>query len=141
MSTLGIDYGASKIGLAKSDEQNKMALPFEVLKNESKGQVLGRIKQICEEYDVTDIVIGVPISFSKGGNGEIRDVDKANKQMQEVLGFVDWLKSEMPLPVHTEDERLSTKMANSMNRGMIKNGSDDDVAAMLILQTYLDKLK
>lgn len=137
MAILGIDYGASKIGLAKSDSENNMAFPIDILKNTSQKDVLNSIQKICKENDVNKVVVGIPVSLS----GEIREIDLENKQMQEILDFVETLKEFLDLPVETEDERLSTKMANSMNKGMIKNGADDDIAAMLILQTYLDKLK
>lgn len=141
MAILGIDYGSSKIGLAKSDEENRLALPLEVLKNTSRDDVLRRIKELIQDYNITQIVIGVPVSMSGSTEELLRNTDWQNEQMQEVLEFIQWLKKSVDLPVMMEDERLSTKMANSLNKPMIKNSSDDDVAAMLILQNYLDKLK
>jgi len=139
---LGIDYGAKKIGLAKSDENESMALPFDIIPNKSKQEVKQKLLEVCEQNDISKIVVGVPVSFSKGKSQElIRDVDLENEQMKEVLSFIDWLKGVVELPIEMEDERLTTKMANNMNKGMIKNGSDDDVAAMLILQNYLDRQK
>ena len=141
MAILGIDYGSSKIGLAKSDEGSSFALPLEILKNTSPSEVLKRLKEICQEFNIKKIVVGVPVSLSGNKDSILRHVDLQNKQMREVLTFIDWLKENIDLPIVMEDERLSTKMANSLNKPLIKNGSDDDVAAMLILQSYLDKLK
>ncbi len=141
MAILGIDYGSKKIGLARSDDQNKMALPLEILLNTSKSEVLVRLEQIFREHQIKTIVVGVPVSFQNGGKKTFwRQVDLQNQQMKEVLGFIHWLKDHIKLPVEIEDERLSTKLANSLRRGLVKKGPDDAVAAMLILQTYLDKL-
>ena len=141
MSILGIDYGAKKIGLAISDEQNKMALPLQVLFSQSREEVKKQLLEIYEARQVEKIVVGIPVSMKSQGNETLlRDVDWQNKQMQEVLDFVDWLKTNFNLPIKMEDERLSTKMANGLLKDLVKKGPDDAVAAMLILQSYLDKL-
>lgn len=142
MSILGIDYGAKKIGLARSDEANKFALPLDILINVGKKDILEKLKEIIKTHDVSEIVVGVPISLKAEKRETFwRQKDLQNKQMKEVLEFVSWLKKNVDLPIEIEDERLSTKMANGMMKEMVKKGPDDAVAAMLILQTYLDKLK
>lgn len=141
MAILAIDYGAKKIGLAKSDESETLALPLTIIYNKGKQSLLEELQEVCDQHNIGKIIVGVPLSFSKKeNNGEIRQQDLDNKQMQEVLAFIGWLKDNMHLPIETEDERLSTKMANVLGRGM-KNKDDDDVAAMLILQNYLDRKK
>ena len=141
MAILAIDYGAKKIGLAKSDEKQKLALPLEVLSNSSREGVLVRLREVCQEHSIDRIVVGVPVSMQSGRKRTFwRQIDLQNKQMKEVLGFVSWLKDNIKLPVEIEDERLSTKMANGLRRDLVKKGPDDAVAAMLILQTYLDRL-
>lgn len=140
MAILGIDYGAKKIGLARSDEQLKMALPLEILSNTGQADVLFRLKEVCQQHNISEIVIGVPISFANGKTETFwHQKDLQNQQMKEVLDFVNWVKESIGLPVEIEDERLSTKMANGMMKDLVKKGPDDAVAAMLILQTYLDK--
>ena len=144
MSILAIDYGAKKIGLAKSDESHSLALPLDVIIDASHSVLLEKLKSICQDYDITQIVVGVPVSFSKGKSdtaGLLRETDLANKQMREVLEFIQWLKANIDLPIVMEDERLSSKMAGEMMKGEMKGQPDDAVAAMLILQSYLDKSK
>ncbi len=100
MAILGIDYGSKKIGLARSDDQNKMALPLEILLNTSKSEVLVRLEQIFREHQIKTIVVGVPVSFQNGGKKTFwRQVDLQNQQMKEVLWLVmikrawgKWLK-------------------------------------------------
>ena len=139
MAVLGIDYGAKKIGLAKSDELGHLALPLTVLIGKSKAEVLKFINESIKEHSISTIVVGVPISLSSGADTLLRPVDYANKQMQEVLGFIDWLKKNVSVPVAMEDERLSTKLARGLRKDLVKQGPDDAVAAMLVLQSYLDK--
>ena len=140
MAILGIDYGAKKIGLAKSDEENRLALPLDILFDKTKEEILEKLKQIFSEHNIEKIVVGVPVSMQNGGNKTFwRQKDLQNEQMKEVLGFINWLKDNIDLPVEIEDERLSTKMANGLRKDLVKKGQDDAVAAMLILQTYLDK--
>ncbi|OGY45563.1 MAG: hypothetical protein A2731_01480 [Candidatus Buchananbacteria bacterium RIFCSPHIGHO2_01_FULL_39_8] len=140
MSILGIDYGSKKIGIAKSDDKNSLALPLEILSNTSKADVLAKLKLICQQEQVERIIVGVPISLQPDKRETFwRQKDLQNDQMREVLNFVGWLKNNLDLPIEVEDERLSTKMANGLRKDLVKKGPDDAVAAMLILQTYLDK--
>ena len=142
MSILGIDYGAKKIGIAKSDQAERMALPLEILVNTNKSEVLARLKTICQQVDINKIEIGVPIRLHPVKRPTFfRWKDLQNRQMREVLNFVDWLKNNFTIPIEVEDERLSTKLANGLRRDLVKKGPDDAVAAMLILQAYLDRNK
>jgi putative Holliday junction resolvase len=141
MPILGIDYGAKKIGLAKSDEQNKFALPLEIIKSGDRETALKRLREVCRQEEIEKIVVGVPIALQAEKRENLfRLKDLQNKQMREVLAFVDWLKANLELPIEVEDERLSSKLANVLGRQQIKKGDDDAVAAMLILQTYLDRI-
>jgi len=137
---LGIDYGLKKVGLAISDSSGELALPLTIIINQGKEKLLAELKAICREHQVEKIVVGLPLSFAGNKeNGLLRQKDLANKQLQTILLFVDWLKDNIDLPLEVEDERLSTKLANHLSKDLIKKGPDDAVAAMLILQSYLDK--
>ncbi len=141
MSILGIDYGSKKIGLAISDEQNKMALPLLVLFDRSREEIKKQLEEIGQNRQVEKIVVGVPLSFQNSkANTFWRQKDLQNAQMKEVLGFIQWLKDNVDLPIEVEDERLSTKLANGLRKDLVKKGPDDAVAAMLILQAYLDRI-
>ncbi len=140
MSILGIDYGAKKIGLAKSDDQNKFALPLEIIKSDDRRVIITRLKEIIDSGSIDKIVVGVPIALAAKKPEELfRLKDLQNKQMQEVLAFVEWLRSKIDLPLDVEDERLSSRQALGLIKGSGTKGDDDAVAAMLILQSYLDK--
>jgi len=140
MSILGIDYGGKKIGLAISGQDSRLALPLVILKNTGRTEILTELKSICLENQVELIVVGVPISLqAEKRETFLRQKDLQNDQMREVLDFVSWLKNNIGVPVEIEDERLSTKLANSLGKDLVKKGPDDAVAAMLILQAYLDQ--
>ncbi|MBT3690558.1 Holliday junction resolvase RuvX [bacterium] len=115
---LGIDYGESKVGLAISDSDTKLAVPLEIIKNE---ELEDKIKYFIDKELVEKIVIGLPISLD-GTDTE---------QTKVVREYISYLKENFKVEIIPQDERLSTKEAS-------RTGHDDDVAAMYILQTYLD---
>ena len=117
---LGIDYGTSKVGLALGDTKLKLATPFKVVKPEELVLV---IEKLAEREDLEFVVMGLPL----GMNG--RETD----QTKEVREFAEKLKKEISVDLAFEDERLSTAQAKRENK-------DDAVAAMYILQSYLDRI-
>jgi putative Holliday junction resolvase len=124
---LGVDYGKARTGLALSDPMGVICRPLVVLTGREEGKVIEAILAAALEHEAKGIVVGVPRPLSGG----------TNEQMQEVLSFVDRLRSEAPVPVDTWDERFTTCLAEKGNRG---NSPRDAVAACYMLQNYLDKL-
>lgn len=124
---LGIDYGRKKIGLAISDEGEKIALPFSVIKSKNP---IPEIVSICKNHNIKNIILGLP----KTMRGEI------GQQAEEVKKFAQSLKKAINnINVILEDERLTSKMAKQF---LIKEKKDDDVAAaQILLQDYLDREK
>ncbi|MBI5221751.1 MAG: Holliday junction resolvase RuvX [Candidatus Magasanikbacteria bacterium] len=140
MPILGIDYGAKKIGLAISGSNDKVALPLKTLLSNNQSEVFEQLRLICQDNAVKKIIIGVPLSLSNGQKAFLRRQDLQNKQMQEVLNFVKVLRKNLSLPIELEDERLSTKLALRASKEFVKENGDDAIAAMLILQNYLDRV-
>lgn len=130
MNLLGIDYGKKRIGLAIGDSETNIALPFGILKNQGEDFVIQEIKKICRSKGVEKVIIGVPITLS-GAVG---------LQAKEVLKFVNFLKNNLSVAVETEDERFTSAMVDKL---MAESGvkERDAVAAMIILQSYLDRKK
>jgi putative pre-16S rRNA nuclease len=127
MKYLGIDYGEKKIGLAIAESEMKIATPFKVIENTSK--LMANISQIIQGEDIDQIIVGLP----KGLQGN------ESQQYQSVIKFIDKLKNKIDLEILTQDEKLTTSFANKLLQGLPKKKADDDVAAMLILQSYLDE--
>lgn len=126
---LGIDYGASKIGLALADLETKIATPFKILIKEKNPIV--KIKEICEQENINKIIIGLPVG--------LKGVD--SKQYKNVVSFINKLKQEISLDIVEQDEKLTSIYAQKLMRETKVRKLDDDVAAMIILQSYLDKNK
>lgn len=127
MKYLGLDYGASKIGAAIGDSETRIASPFGVLKNDK--DILANIGKIIKDEDVAVIVVGVPKGLQ----------NLKSEQYEEAVEFVNKLKDEFKIDIVVQDEKLTTSQAQTLLKGT-KKGADDDVAAMLILQGFLDSL-
>lgn len=134
---LGLDVGTKTVGVAVSDPFGWTAQGLEIIPiNEQKEELgLNRLHAIIKEYEVKKVVIGLPINMD-GTLGERAEASKYyGQQVTEQFG----------LPVIYEDERLTTVQANRM---MIEEGDVsrrkrkkviDKIAAMMILQNYLDR--
>lgn len=137
MRIMGLDYGSKTVGVAVSDELLLTAQSVETIvrKQENKPrQTLARIKELCESYDVNEIVLGFP----KNMNNTIGD--RAEKSLE----FAEMLKKRTGLPVVMWDERLTTVEANRtlMESGVRREHRKeyiDRIAAVFILQGYLDR--
>lgn len=134
MALLGIDYGTKKIGLAKSVQS--LAVPFMILENKGDDFVIEKIQHICKEEGIVQVVVGIPLSIKneQGGKAESQSV-----HTNKVLQFMKRLQDKLTIDVVGEDERMSTKMAKTLNKGISRDKHDDDISAMLILQAYLDR--
>jgi len=129
---LGIDFGRARIGLAISDELRFLAHPLETI-SANKDSVK-RIAEIVRERKIDKVVIGIPKQLS----GEI------GMAANEALEFAAKLRAQLPCPIETWDERLTTVAANRALSDAGKKTRQtrnivDQVAAQMILQGYLDR--
>ncbi len=125
MRYLGIDYGEKRIGLAISDEEEKMAFPHAVLQN--GGSTISDIMELCGVNKIKTVVLGE----SRNYKGE------ENSIMQKAHEFADDLEAN-GLKVIFEAEVLTTMQAERIQ------GKKDDIdasAAAIILQSFLDRQK
>lgn len=128
---LALDFGRARIGAAISDELQLLAHPFETIP--ANKQAVSRIAEIVREKKVDHVVAGIPRQM----NGQI------GAAATEALQFVEKLRAILPCPVVTWDERLTTVAAHRVLRDAGKKTRDtrsyvDQVAAQMILQSYLD---
>ncbi|MGN7189715.1 MULTISPECIES: Holliday junction resolvase RuvX [unclassified Curtobacterium] len=127
---LGVDVGRARIGIAVCDRDGLLATPVETVRRDDKTDV-GRILAIADEYDVLEIVVGLPLSMSGDDTASTADA----------RAFADRLARHRP--VRLVDERLSTVTAQ---RGLHQAGRNtkksraviDQAAAVIILQHALD---
>lgn len=134
---IGIDLGSKRIGVAASDASGTLASPVTVIRrsgNERKDHQA--IAEIVAEYEAVAVVVGLPISLS----GELGPAARA------AADEADRLASVVGVPVHTHDERLTTKtadaalMQNKM-KAQARRRIIDQVAAAVMLQSWLDASK
>ncbi len=132
---LGIDHGEARIGLAISDELGMFAHPLETVPARDPKVALDRIAAVVAAKTVRMIVVGLP-----------RNMDGTYGPASiKVKAFAEALKARVaPCEVSFVDERLTTvaaqKALHASGRN-VKQGRSmiDQVAAQMILQTYLDR--
>ena len=129
---LALDFGRARIGAAISDELQLLAHPLETIPANQAAP--SRVAEIVREKKIDHVVTGVPRQM----NGQI------GAAATEVLQFVEKLRAVLPCPVVTWDERLTTAAAHRALRDAGKKtretrGYVDQVAAQMILQSYLDQ--
>lgn len=123
---LGIDLGERRIGIAISTPEGGLAIPLRILDATSEDADAQAITAIAKAEDADRLVIGHPISMDGSVGPQARRVETFVRRLEEISG----------LPVELCDERLSSAQA----RRTVKPGQPvDDIAASVILQTYLDK--
>ena len=134
---LAIDYGDVRVGLAMSDLTNTIATGLDTLVINGDIELLTeKIKEIVENYKITDIIVGYP----KNMNGTL------SKKTEQVDGLIEKLHENIDVIIQKWDERLTTVMAyNTMKelgiRQKEKNKYADKLAAIRILQDYMDSCK
>jgi putative Holliday junction resolvase len=132
---LGLDLGEARTGVALSDELRMLAHPLETIESDSAKVVARRVQKIVAERQVDCVVVGLPRQM----NGALGLAAKSAQR------FVEILRSLVSCEVVTWDERLSTVAAERALRDAGKKTRDtrgirDQVAAQIILQSYLDRL-
>lgn len=128
MKYLGIDHGDKRIGLAIGDDETFIASPLEI--TEVSGNETEELCLLIREEAVEGIVLGLPVSM--GG--------EENAQAKKVRKFGAVLEKECKIKIIYEDERLTSRAAESLLKEALPERKDA-VAAMIILQGYLDKLR
>ncbi len=134
MRILGIDYGEKRIGLAISDPLGFTAQGLPTIERVNAEDYLQKLADVIKEKGVSRIIVGLPKSMN----------DTIGKKAEEVLEFVEVLKSHLNLPVVTVDERLTTVRAyKAMSETKMslrkKQKRIDMISAQFILQSYLDR--
>lgn len=130
---VGLDLGQARIGVAISDEDRRMALPFGTVQVGRPPGELKAVAAIVAEQGATAVVLGLPLSMS-GAAGS------AAMQAREFAGA---LRAVLDVPVHFQDERLTTVEAERQLKasgveGRARRRVVDRTAAAILLQAWLD---
>ncbi|HUV31779.1 MAG TPA: Holliday junction resolvase RuvX [Acidobacteriota bacterium] len=131
---LGIDYGARRIGLAKSDPTGLIASPLTTLEVKSAADALKKLSAVISEYSPDGLVFGYPLHDSGEKSDKCREVD----------AFIKRLAAEYGGPIYRVDEGHSSREAVSIIHAHGKQAGRnkkliDRLAAVVILQRFLDE--
>ena len=136
MKVLGLDIGEKRIGIAVSDALRCTAQGVTVMQRSDADDDIGAIQELIDASQVSEVVVGLP----KNMDGSL------GQGAHKVLSFVSKLEESLSIPVILWDERLTTVEATRMllqadvtrkkRRKVV-----DKIAAVLILQGYLDSLE
>jgi putative Holliday junction resolvase len=131
---LGIDPGTKRVGLAVSDELGITAQGLDTYNIKTDEAFKVFLKDLLARYNIGVVVLGTPLSMS---GGEIEGTERS----RELASFIE---RECGARVELVDERMTSLEAERVLReqGRIREAGDiDRLAAVLLLQGYLDGLK
>ena len=136
MRILGLDFGSKTVGVAVSDELLLTAQGVEIIRREKPSklrQTLARIEELVGQYKVEKIVLGYPKNMN----------NTEGERCERTKEFKEMLEKRTGLEVILWDERLTTVAADEVMKEMGIRREDrkkyvDEIAAMFILQGYLD---
>lgn len=134
MKYLGLDLGKKTLGLAISDRTGLIASFYKNIRYEKEESLIEEIKDIVKQEQIDALVLGYPKNMN---NSE-------GFRAIETLEFKEKLEKELDKKVFLQDERLSTRVAESVliNADLSRKKRKkviDGVSAVVILQTYLDR--
>lgn len=131
---MGIDHGLKRLGVAISDAQGVAARELGIIWRTSKREDFAKLNRIAQQEQVVAFVVGIPFSLD-APEGTYTQADKVRTWIQR-------LREATTLPVIEWDEQFSSDDAREL--AIMKRRSPDepidDLAARVMLQTYLDDL-
>jgi putative Holliday junction resolvase len=130
---IGFDVGDRRIGVAISDPLGYTAQPLLTLHRTNRKADMKSVGRLLRRHGVVEAVVGNPLYMS----GDL------SPQAVKAQAFADGLRADFGLEVHLWDERLTTTQAHrhldeAGHAAMGRKGIIDQVAAVLILQSFLD---
>ena len=133
MRIIGLDYGEARIGVSVSDILETIANPLDTIEERDREKQLEKVIEVIKREKAEKIVVGVP----KRMDGSL------GHRAEYTREFADELAKRCELPLVMWDERLSSSEAHRMLEsggvsGKKRKTKVDKIAAVLILQTYLD---
>ena len=132
MRYLAIDYGTKRTGLAICDPAETIASPLALIQGQK--ELLKKIAEVVKAENVEAVVLGLPLNMD----------DSEGFQTKLVLRFAEQLKDHLDIPIHFQDERLSSfsaeeKLASSKFTRGKRRKRLDAIAAAEILEAFLEQ--
>ncbi len=136
MRLLGVDYGTKRIGLAVGDTSPFFVEPLKILEETNYARAAEAVAAVAKEEGAEKIVVGIPVALKGHQQGETSE---------HVLKFIPELEKVTDLEIVTEDERMTTALADKLHRqygaSHKKKFQRDAVAAAVMLETHIEKLR
>ena len=139
---LSVDVGKVRVGVAVSDPHGILASPVETVPRDMSGATavptdIARIAAIIAEYEVVEVVVGLPITLSGQESFAAIEARAYASTLENVIA---------PIPVAMMDERLTTavasrRLAERGVKGKRRKAVVDQAAAVEILQQWLEQRK
>ena len=138
MRYLGLDLGSKTLGIAISDMTNTIASVYTTLnfKDENYESLLFPLKEIIDREKINALVLGLPKNMN----------NTLGERAMITLDFKKMLEENLAIEVIMEDERLTSVISNNVlisadvSRKKRKK-KVDGMAAVIILQGYLDRIR
>lgn len=130
---LGVDFGKKRTGTAYMDMEIKIPFPCKLIEESNARKVKMALINIIEEKKIDTVIFGLPLS----------DDGKENEWCFEIRRFADFLLKSVKVEIVFIDEYGTSKDAEYILRGKkksVKKKSNDLIAAILILENYLNYL-
>jgi len=125
---LGFDFGKQRIGIAVGQSITGTATALCTISSHHGKPDWDRISDLIDRWQPDALVVGMPLH----DDGTDSDISKAARK------FIRQLDGHYGLPVHTMDERLSSHAAKQYMKQSTSKQEIDAVAAMIILQNWLE---
>lgn len=138
MRCLGLDLGSKTLGIAISDMTNCIASVYKTIyfKDEDYNSLIEPLKEIIDKENISTLVLGLPKNMN----------NSLGPRAMITLEFKEMLEKNLAISVVMEDERLTSVISNNIliSANVSRNKRKkkvDGMAAEIILQSYLDKLR
>ncbi len=133
MRYLGLDIGEKRTGLALGDDETGIVSPLGMIEASSGEPLIRRLAMAIEEHGPDELVVGLPLNMD-GSHGPAA---------RRIAAFAERLAEIALLPIHLQDERLSSFAADeAMARSGLTHGQKkrrrDSLAAAAILHSFLE---
>lgn len=136
MRLLGVDFGIKRVGLAVTDSLGLLAHPYATLARTTRDKLFAELVEIIAREKIQVVVLGLPLGLD----------GQETESTRQVRNFANSLARRVEVPIHFQNEALSSQTAENQLRLIGRRGSKklaalDQQAAVIILTDYLEQRK
>lgn len=138
MRYLGFDLGTKTLGISISDTTHTIANTLTTIRFESENydSLLPQIKQLVDSYDIEKIVLGLPKNMNNTLGERATTALEFQRKLEEYLNMEVIMQDERRSTIEATNYMIQSDMSRKKRKQKV-----DSLAANIILQTYLDKMK